>query len=497
MARLGELLVAAGLLTVEQVEQALRAQVLWGGRLGTNLVELGFLDLDALATRLAQQRGLPAAFARHFDKADPELQQRLSPALAERHSCVPLLRVGEQREQVAITSIEPLGPRARARIADELMIDPAAIVNAIAPELRIRYHLERVYRIPRDARFLRARGKTIPPFPQFPLDAIDIDVDVDVDVAVERAIDAAMEHDTDASAEPSLDTPLDTPVDTLTDPTIADATVLEPKSSVAPAQLEPGEIDVTLDDDDGFGDEPPTFGNEPSTFGGEISTFGNEVPTLDAVVPRSLTFDPPRAYDVSSGRERRRYIRTIADGPDANSASLARLQIRRVVKKADDTGAPMTSLESGIRAIRRGTDRDKVAELALETVQRFVPRCAAAVVLVLRGDTAIGWKSFSRNGAAVGEIVVPLDQPGLLPRAASRVETIRDPIDDLTSIDRLIVEALHARGGELVVVPVTISHQVMCLIATVMATGTDAAPVQAIATAAGTAFARLMRHASR
>jgi len=54
MPRLGELLVAAGLLTPEQVEQALRAQVLWGGRLGTNLVELHYLELDPLSAMLGR-----------------------------------------------------------------------------------------------------------------------------------------------------------------------------------------------------------------------------------------------------------------------------------------------------------------------------------------------------------------------------------------------------------------------------------------------------------
>ena len=36
--RLGELLIATGELTAHQIEQAVRAQVMWGGRLGTNLV---------------------------------------------------------------------------------------------------------------------------------------------------------------------------------------------------------------------------------------------------------------------------------------------------------------------------------------------------------------------------------------------------------------------------------------------------------------------------
>src|SRR5215208_105393 len=44
--RIGQILVAAGRLSPAQLDEALRAQVLYGGRLGTNLVELGHVDLD-------------------------------------------------------------------------------------------------------------------------------------------------------------------------------------------------------------------------------------------------------------------------------------------------------------------------------------------------------------------------------------------------------------------------------------------------------------------
>ena len=77
MGRLGELLVAAGLLDADKLEQALRAQIVWGGRLGTNLVELGFIDLDELSRALGRLHGVPAALARHFEKADPVLQRRI------------------------------------------------------------------------------------------------------------------------------------------------------------------------------------------------------------------------------------------------------------------------------------------------------------------------------------------------------------------------------------------------------------------------------------
>src|SRR4051812_10143409 len=148
MPRLGELLVAAGLLRSEQVDQALRAQVLWGGRLGTNLVELHFLELDPLSRVLGRQHHLPAALARHFEKADPALQAQLPREIAERFSCVPLLRMGPDRH-VVIAATAPLGPRQLAIIAGELAVDVARLVPAVAAELRIRYQLERVYRIGR------------------------------------------------------------------------------------------------------------------------------------------------------------------------------------------------------------------------------------------------------------------------------------------------------------------------------------------------------------
>ncbi len=61
MARIGELLREEKLVTREQLEEALEMQVIHGGRLGTNLVELGFLQETELARVLGRQHGLPYA----------------------------------------------------------------------------------------------------------------------------------------------------------------------------------------------------------------------------------------------------------------------------------------------------------------------------------------------------------------------------------------------------------------------------------------------------
>lgn len=154
--RLGQLLVEAGAITPGELEAALHAQVMWGARLGTALVELGSIDLDTLSNALAAQHHVPAALASHFDRADRSLQLLLSPSHAERFECVPLMRVGKRA--IVVASVARLEARAIAILSDELAVDRDRIICAIAPELRIRYALERVYQIARPQRFLRAPG---------------------------------------------------------------------------------------------------------------------------------------------------------------------------------------------------------------------------------------------------------------------------------------------------------------------------------------------------
>lgn len=169
-ARLGDLLLQAGLLDSSQLAEALRVQVIWGGRLGTVLSELGYLDLDTLSRVLGWQHGLPAALSKHFEHADRELQHQLGGDLAERFGCIPLLRAGKR---IVIASTSPLDAAALAIIGRELGVGPELIVTSIAAELRIRYQLERVFAIARPPRFLRVRGTELAPSGTRPTLAVD------------------------------------------------------------------------------------------------------------------------------------------------------------------------------------------------------------------------------------------------------------------------------------------------------------------------------------
>ena len=151
--RLGEQLVEENLVDRARIDEALRQQVLLGGRLGTNLVEGGAIGLDALAEALGRQHHLPAALHRHFDAADPILQRALPLALASELSCVPVAAPGEW--PVPIAFLDPPGAGALARVRDRLARD---ILPVVAPELRLLFQLERIYGVARPNRY-----KRIPP----------------------------------------------------------------------------------------------------------------------------------------------------------------------------------------------------------------------------------------------------------------------------------------------------------------------------------------------
>lgn len=493
MPRLGELLVAAGLLTVKQVEQALRAQVLWGGRLGTNLVELHFLELEPLSKVLSRQHQLPAALARHFEKADPDLQRMLSPDVAEQLLCVPLLRMGPERH-VVIASLAPLPPKHLAIIAGELAVDVKRLVPAIAPELRIRYQLERVYGIRRAARFLRARGKTIPPFPDFQVLPVPSDSELDLPHPVLPTSTQEMEV---FRPRPEVPIPSKAPaargsMRPITEPAALTRAKPVPKPN-AKDDAKPNAKDDAKDEDDTYDDLVPVEAVAQAT-----------TDDLDHLShPRALDDDlaiPTEIEDEVTARQRRKYVRTIADAPPTESerqSMIGKIAIRKIASASMERIMAGASLDEAIRAIRRSTDRDRVGALVLDALERFAPACEAAIMLVVRGATAIGWRGFQRGGGSLGEIAVPMEDGGLVPGAIERNVTLRTPCTELDTIDRLLLASLGRNTGDLVVVPISIATKVICVIAIAAAHNAPLECAEPVAAAAGTAFARLIRNASR
>lgn len=146
--RLGEMLVLAGRITPAQLDEALKSQVIFGGRLGTNLIEMGCIDEEELARVLSEKLRVP--------RADPDELMNISPSIVD---AIPL-------EVVKQCQAVPL--RLENRRLFVVMADPSdlpaidqiafstgyVIVPMVAPEIRLLMALEKYYGIKREIRSL-------------------------------------------------------------------------------------------------------------------------------------------------------------------------------------------------------------------------------------------------------------------------------------------------------------------------------------------------------
>ena len=146
--KLGEIIVQSGLLTWEQLEEGLRAQMVYGGRLGTVLVELGLVAEDQLARLLSEQLRLPVATRDQLDDVSPSVLKLLTPQQAERLHAIPFHQEG-RRLDVAMVDPSP-------DVMDEVRFTTSMTIRPhIAPEVYLTYMLEKHYGIPRPTRYIR------------------------------------------------------------------------------------------------------------------------------------------------------------------------------------------------------------------------------------------------------------------------------------------------------------------------------------------------------
>jgi type IV pilus assembly protein PilB len=92
-AKLGQLLIASNIITQEQLQQALSHQKTSGGRLGANLIELGFITEEKLVAFLSKQYGVPSINLSDY-KIDPSVIKLIPPDMAKKYLITPVARVG-------------------------------------------------------------------------------------------------------------------------------------------------------------------------------------------------------------------------------------------------------------------------------------------------------------------------------------------------------------------------------------------------------------------
>jgi type IV pilus assembly protein PilB len=91
--RIGELLLKEKLISPEQLQQALSAQKANGGKLGYNLVKMGFVKDEQVTALLSKQYGVPAINLTQF-KIDPTIVKLVPTETARKYQIIPLSRSG-------------------------------------------------------------------------------------------------------------------------------------------------------------------------------------------------------------------------------------------------------------------------------------------------------------------------------------------------------------------------------------------------------------------
>lgn len=148
--QLGARFVQLGVITPQQLEAALGAQIQRGGRLGTILVEAGLVRLDHVSTALGEQHGVQVASGSAFEAASAAAVAAVPRSLCEAYHVFPLALEERtlylaMRDPQLIDLVDHLGT-----VLNMNVVHPLAVA-----ELRLFYYLERCYRIPRPNRYLR------------------------------------------------------------------------------------------------------------------------------------------------------------------------------------------------------------------------------------------------------------------------------------------------------------------------------------------------------
>lgn len=142
--RLGDLLVEEGIITDQQVEQALSAQRSTGQKLGDTLIELGFLSEQQMLMFLSQQLDLPLIDLSRA-AVDIDAVQLLPEVHARR---LRALVIGRNQDTLRIAMSDPADLFAQESLLDQL--GQYGLEFVIAPERQLVEGFDRYYRRTKD-----------------------------------------------------------------------------------------------------------------------------------------------------------------------------------------------------------------------------------------------------------------------------------------------------------------------------------------------------------
>ena len=144
-----EMLRNSGLITEIQGDEALRNRVLFGGKIGTSLIELDFIDEETLARFLGEKLMVPFVNPDHLRAIPPEVIALISRDIALKYLVLPIRVTGRK---IFLVMSDPSDLNAIDEIA---FITGYGINPLVTPEVRLMKALAQYYGMEVDPRYLR------------------------------------------------------------------------------------------------------------------------------------------------------------------------------------------------------------------------------------------------------------------------------------------------------------------------------------------------------
>lgn len=136
--KIGEMLLKSGLISEQQLQEALQLQKSNGGKLGFNLVKLGYVKEEDITSLLSEQYGVPAIHLEHFD-IDESVLKHIPADIAQKFLLIPIERTG------AVLTVAMADPSNVFAIDQIRFLTGYTIEPVVASEASIRKAIEKCY----------------------------------------------------------------------------------------------------------------------------------------------------------------------------------------------------------------------------------------------------------------------------------------------------------------------------------------------------------------
>ena len=419
---------------MRQVEEALARQVIYGGDLVTNLLEVARVDESVLTVLLAESMRLAPAPAGELPRASDDVRSLVPREIALQRSVVPLEVQVDGKLVLAVAEPLPADLAEQLRFALGMSLEQRA-----APAVRVHQALARIYGVPLDRRMLRliARlggdspelGSTPPPLgfsavasePAGPPDASSARErtgSTATATVVGRLVPKAPGHRITNAGFPAA-------------PPVPAAAPAPPSG---PASASAGE---------------PAAAASPPPPVVETAQASPPAPAVSPVPPQALPLSPspPPVAPASPGEVRGHLLQ--------RAVSMVPRPVRR-------RRGPIT-LDLARSEADEAADRDALLDLFFDFSQQFFDYSA---LFLVHGDIAEGRDAFG-GGASRERVLgigVPLDMPSMLSTVREkRLSVIAKPPGD--GLDAVLLTDLHrARDSEMAIVPLVVRTRAVALL---------------------------------